>query len=36
MKRVLKLFGALTILGSVAAGVYYFFFMRSRKPQVEL
>jgi hypothetical protein len=36
MKRVLKLFGALTILGSMAAGAYYFFFMRSRKPQVEL
>lgn len=36
MKRLLKLFGALTILGSMAAGVYYFFFMRSRKPQVEL
>ncbi len=36
MKRVLKLFGALTILGSMAAGAYYFFFMRSHKPQVEL
>ena len=36
MKRVLKLFGALTILGSMAAGAYYYFFMRSRKPQVEL
>ena len=36
MKRVLKLFGALTLLGSLAAGGYYFLFMRSRQPQVEL
>jgi hypothetical protein len=36
MKRLLKVFGALTVLGSVAAGGYYFLFMRSRKPQVEL
>lgn len=36
MKRVLTLFGALTLLGSLVAGAYYFFFMRARKPQVEL
>ena len=36
MKRILTLFGALTVLGSLAAGAYYFFVMRSRKPQVEL
>jgi hypothetical protein len=36
MKRLLKIFGALTIVGSMAAGAYYYFFMRSRKPQVEL
>lgn len=36
MRRVLTLFGALTLLGSLAAGAYYFFFMRARKPQVEL
>jgi hypothetical protein len=36
MKRGLKLFGAVTLLGSLAAGGYYFLFMRSRKPQVEL
>ncbi len=36
MKRVLKIFGALTLLGSLAAGVYYFLFMRSRQPQIEL
>lgn len=36
MKRLFKLFGVLTVLGSMAAGGYYFFLMRSRKPQVEL
>jgi len=36
MKRVLKIFGALTLVGSLGAGAYYFFFMRTRKPQVEL
>ena len=36
MKRLLKLFGVLTVLGSLFAGGYYFLFMRSRKPQVEL
>ena len=35
-KRVFTLFGALTLLGSVAAGAYYFVIMRGRKPQVEL
>jgi hypothetical protein len=36
MRRAFKLFGALTLVGSLAAGGYYFLFMRSRKPQVEL
>jgi hypothetical protein len=36
VKRIVKIFGALTLLGSVAAGVYYFLFMRSQKPQLEL
>ncbi len=35
-KRIFTVFGALTLLGSIAAGVYYFIFMRGRKPQVEL
>jgi hypothetical protein len=36
MKRGFKLFGAVTLLGSLAVGGYYFLFMRSRKSQVEL
>jgi hypothetical protein len=36
MKRVLKLFGALTLVGSLAGGAYYFLFMRGRHAQVEL
>jgi hypothetical protein len=36
MKRVLKIFGALVALGSMAGAAYYFLVMRSRKPQVEL
>jgi len=36
MKRLLKLFGVLAFIGSLAAGGYYFLFMRSSKPQVEL
>lgn len=36
MKRMLKVFGILTLLGSAVAGGYYFLFLRSRKPQVEL
>jgi len=36
MKRFMKVFGVVTLLGSMAGGVYYFLFMRSRKPQVEL
>jgi len=36
MKRLLKIFGILTVFGSLAAGGYYFLFMRGRKPQVEL
>ncbi len=35
-KRGLQAFGALALLGSMAAGVYYFLFVRSHKPQVEL
>ena len=35
-KKVFTIFGALTLAGSLAAGVYYFIFMRGRKPQVEL
>jgi hypothetical protein len=36
MKRVLKIFGIFALLGSVGAGFYYFLFVRSRNPQVEL
>lgn len=36
MKPAFRLFGAVTLLGSVAAGAYYFLFMRDRRPQVEL
>lgn len=36
MKKGLKLFGALTLLGSLAAGGYYLLFARARKPQIEL
>lgn len=36
MRRLFKILGILTALGSVGAGVYYFLFLRSRKPQVEL
>lgn len=36
MKRVLKIFGVFAVVASAAAGVYYFFFVRSRSPQVEL
>jgi hypothetical protein len=35
-KKAFTVFGALTLVGSVAAGVYYFLFVRGRKPQVEL
>jgi hypothetical protein len=35
-RKVFTVFGALTLAGSVAAGAYYFIFMRGRKPQVEL
>jgi len=35
-KRVFTVFGALTLLGSLAAGAYYYVLMRGRKPQVEL
>jgi hypothetical protein len=36
MKRMLKIFGIFALVGSLAAGVYYFLFVRSRSPQVEL
>jgi hypothetical protein len=36
MKRLFKMFGVLTVLGSLGAGAYYFLFMRGHKPQVEL
>ena len=36
MKRLLKIFGIFALIGSIVAGVYYFLFMRSRGPQVEL
>jgi hypothetical protein len=36
MKRMFKLFGGLTLVGSLAAGGYYFLFMRGRHAQVEL
>lgn len=36
MKKVLKLFGFLTVVASAAAGAYYWFAMRQKKPQVEL
>ena len=36
MKRLLKLFGVLSVLGSLAAAAYYFLVMRTTKPQVEL
>jgi len=36
VKRIFKWFGFLSVIGSAAAGVYYYFFMRQSKPQVEL
>jgi len=36
MRRLRKVFGGVTLLGSVGAGAYYYLFMRSRRPQVEL
>ncbi|MHB1345129.1 MAG: hypothetical protein ACYCX3_12340 [Thermoleophilia bacterium] len=36
MKKLLKFFGFLSVLGSAAAGVYYYLFMRQKKPLVEL
>ena len=36
MKRLLKIFGIFALIGSLAAGGYYFLFVRSRSPQVEL
>ena len=36
MKRLILIFGIFTLVASMAAGVYYVLFLRSRKPQVEL
>ncbi len=36
MKRLFKIFGVFALIGSVVAGAYYFLFVRSRSPQVEL
>lgn len=36
IKPVFKIFGAVTLVGSLIAGAYYFLFVRSRQPQVEL
>jgi hypothetical protein len=36
MKRLFKIFGIFALVGSIIAGVYYFLFVRSRGPQVEL
>jgi hypothetical protein len=36
MKRFFKFFGIFALVGSVIAGTYYFLFVRSRNPQVEL
>jgi hypothetical protein len=36
MKRLFKIFGVFALIGSVLAGAYYFLFVRSRSPQVEL
>ena len=36
VKSIFKVFGVVTVLGSLAAGVYYFLFVRTRKPQVEM
>ena len=36
MKPVVKALGIVTLLGSMAAGGYYFLVVRPRKPQVEL
>lgn len=36
MKKILRFFGFLTVVASAAAGAYYWFAMRQKKPQVEL
>jgi hypothetical protein len=36
MKRLLKVFGFLSIFASIAAGAYYYLLVRTRKPVVEL
>ena len=36
VKPIFKIFGLVTVIGSLAAGVYYFLFVRSHKPQVEM
>jgi hypothetical protein len=36
IKPIFKVFGVVTLLGSLVAGAYYFLFVRTRKPQVEM
>jgi hypothetical protein len=36
IRPLFKVFGALTVVGSLAAGAYYFLFVRKRQPQVEM
>lgn len=36
IKPIFKVFGLVTLVGSLAAGAYYFLFVRTRKPQVEM
>jgi hypothetical protein len=36
VKSVFKIFGLVTLLGSLVGGVYYFLFVRTHKPQVEM
>jgi hypothetical protein len=36
IKPVFKVFGLVTLLGSLVGGVYYFLFVRTHKPQVEM
>jgi hypothetical protein len=36
IKPIFKIFGVVTLLGSLVGGVYYFLFVRTHKPQVEM
>ena len=36
IRPIFKIFGVLTLIGSLGAGAYYFLFVRSRQPQVEM